>query len=104
MGELGEAIKKVVADKTMKANVVQLAEKMAKEDGISKTVEIIEKFMDEEVSTGKMKEKIQAYKDKAREKRKKNSKLNQQKLTMAFTRELNLRYPDLRAFNEKAVE
>mmetsp|Transcript_84725 Transcript_84725/g.220612 ORF Transcript_84725/g.220612 Transcript_84725/m.220612 type:complete len:621 (+) Transcript_84725:112-1974(+) len=102
--ELGAAIKKVAGDKAIKANCVALAEKMAKEDGVGLSVQRLERFMVEDVKTGKWAEKKKAFDDKAKAWRKKNVALNFEKITAQFTMDLNKRYPPLRAWHEKSME
>mmetsp|Transcript_88410 Transcript_88410/g.234809 ORF Transcript_88410/g.234809 Transcript_88410/m.234809 type:complete len:652 (-) Transcript_88410:151-2106(-) len=101
--ELAAAIQSCCDDPAVKANVSKLAEDMAKEDGISRTLDIIDRFLKEEVATGKWEERRLAVEKDLLARRKKNEKLQKGALYSRWSSEIAARFPALRQYQESQL-
>merc|ERR1711972_675441 len=74
--ELGEALKKVCGDPGYIERTQKLKLAMDKEDGNTRSCEIIESFLRDEIKTGKWKERKQKEQEALTEQRKANIKMS----------------------------
>merc|ERR1711920_171955 len=98
-GELAAAIKRICEEPSFTQKSQELGKKMQQETGIKTSIEFIERFMRDEVKTGKYGREERARIEEFRKQRAKNEKLSGDQFQSKIMGMVSRRYPTMQAWN-----
>lgn len=101
--ELGAAIKLCCTDPTIKANVKELAERMQKEDGVSTTVVLIEKFVLDDVKNGKWQARTKAKEAALKDVWERTKKVPAEQLFATWNMWLMDKFPSMKTYMQNTM-
>jgi len=101
--ELGEAVRRICSDPAWQERARELGARMQKEDGCGKCAEFIERFMKEEVITGKYKKDLAEQHARLKALHEKNKALSADQVLAQWNIKLNKKFPAWKDYNRSQI-